>query len=113
MHPGASFVDGGGVAEEKEDETRDAAHDQHHGEQHEEGSRFECDRGDGVEVGERTLAGELRVGVNVPHAVMEQAEVARLRRAHAVPDPIGLHEDYNVYHGETYGEYRPKHANGA
>lgn len=113
LHPGARLVDSRGVAEEEEYEARDASQNQHHGEQHEEGGCFECARGDGAEVGEGALAGELAVGGTVPNAVMEQPEVAGLRRIHAVPDPVGLDKNHHIYDGEAYGENSPKYANGA
>lgn len=59
LHPGADLVDGGGVAEEEKGKAGDAAENQHHGKQHEEGGRLEGAGRDGAEVGERAPAGEL------------------------------------------------------
>lgn len=112
LHPGTSLVDGSGVAEEEERHAGDAAQNQHHGQKHEDRRRFEGAGGDGAELGEATRAGELSVGRSSSNALVEQAEVTHLRRAHTVPDPVGLNEDHHVDDGKAYGEYCPEYSDG-
>ena len=107
LHPGADLVDRGRVAEEEKRKAGDAAEDQHHGEQHEEGGRLEGAGRDGAEVGERAAAGELSARQPAAHTVVEEAEVARFGGAHAVAHPVGLDEDHHVDDGEADGEDGP------
>ena len=113
LHPGAGLVNGGGVAEEEERHAGDAAEDQHHGQQHEHRGRLEGSGRDGAEVGEAAHAGELPAGRRPgAHAVVEEAEVAGLRRVDAVADPVGLDEHHHVDDGEADGEDGPQHPDG-
>lgn len=89
MHPATDLVHGGGAEEEEETEAADAGDNQHHGHSNEEGGGLERTRGDSGELGEATLAGQLS-GESVSDAVVKKAEIAGLRRIHAIPDPIGL-----------------------
>lgn len=113
LHPGAGLVDGGGVAEEEQRHAGDAAQRQHHGEQHEHRGRFEGSGWDRAEVGEAPDTCELPAGRAGADAVVEEAEVARLRRVDAVADPVRLDEDHHVDDGEADGEDRPQHPDGA
>lgn len=113
LHPRARLVHGGGVAKEEERHARDAAEDQHHGQQHEDRRRFEGSGRDGAEVGEAAHARQLATGRRPrAHAVVEQAEVSGLRRVDAVTDPVGLNEHHHVDDGEADGEDGPQHADG-
>lgn len=113
LHPGAGLVNGGGVAEEEERHAGDAAEDQHHGEQHEHRGCLEGSGRDGAEVGEAAHAGELPTGRRPgAHAVVEEAEVAGLRRVDAVADPVGLDEHHHVDDGEADSEDGPQHPDG-
>lgn len=114
LHPGAGLVNGGGVAEEEERHAGDAAEDQHHGQQHEHWGRLEGSGRDGAEVGEAAHAGELPAGRRPgTHAVVEEAEVAGLRRVDAVADPVGLDEHHHIDDGEADGEDGPQHPDGS
>lgn len=112
LHPAADLVHGAGPAEEEEREAADAADDQHHGHADEEGGGLERTGGDGAELGEASLAGQVP-GQPVPDAVVEQTEVARLRGVHAVSDPVRLDEAHHVDDGEEDGEDGPQDADGA
>lgn len=112
LHPGADLVHAARVAEEEEAEADDAAHHQQHGDAHEEHGRLERAGGNGAEVQRAPFAGELR-GERVPDAVVKEAEVAGLRGADAVSDPVRLDEDHHCNDGEGDGEDRPQHAHGA
>lgn len=112
MHPGARLVDRGGVAEEEERHAGNAAQDEYHGHEHEKGRCFESTRRDGAEVGEGPVTPELAVGVPFTYAVVEQAEVAGVRRVHAVADPVGLNEHHHIDNGKADGEDRPQDPDG-
>lgn len=113
LHPCAGFVDGGGVAEEEERHTGDAAQNEDHGEQHEERGRLKRAGRDGAEVGKCSLANQLPVRVTVTHAVMEQPEVTGMWCTQTVPDPVRLDEDYHVDGGEADGEDGPQDTDGS
>lgn len=99
LHPATDLVHGGGAEEEEETEAADAGDNQHHGHSNEEGGGLERTRGDSGELGEATLAGQLS-GESVSDAIVKKAEVAGLRRIHAIPNPIGLWEDGHVNNTE-------------
>lgn len=112
LHPAADLVHGPGAAEEEEREAADAGEDQRHGRADEEGGGLERAGGDGAELGEAALAGQVP-GQPVPDAVVEQTEVARLRGVRAVADPVRLDEAHHVDDGEEDGEDGPEDADGA
>lgn len=112
LHPAADLVHGAGATEEEEREAGDAGEHQHHGHADEEGGSFERTGGDAAELGEAALTGQVP-GQPVSDAVVEQTEVARLRRVHAVPDPVRLDEAHHVDDGEEDGEDGPQDADGA
>lgn len=89
MHPATDLVNGGGAEEEEETEAADAGDNEHHGHSYEEGGGLERAGGDSGELGEATLAGQVS-GDPVSDAIMKKAEVAGLRRIHAIPNPVGL-----------------------
>lgn len=107
MHPATDLVDGGGTEEEEEAEAANAGDHQRHRHSNEEGGGLEGAGGDGGELGEAALAGQVS-GVSVPDAIVEKAEVAGLRRVHAIPNPIGLREDGHVHDAEQDSENGPK-----
>lgn len=106
LHPAADFVHGAGATEEEEREAGDAGEHQRHGHADEEGGSFERTGGDAAELGEAALTGQVP-GQPVSNAVVEQTEVARLRRIHAIPDPVRLDEAHHVDDGEEDGEDGP------
>lgn len=112
MHPATDLVHGGGAEKEEETETADAGDHQHHGHSNEEGGGLERTRGDGGELGEATLAGQVP-GDSVSNAIMEKAEVTSLRRIHAISDPVGLWEDGHVNDTEQDGEDGPQKSDNA
>ena len=107
LHPAADLKHGGGAEQEEEAEAADAAHHQHHGHADQEGGGLERGGRDGRELGEAALARQLP-GYAVPGAEVEEAEVAGLRRVHAIADPVGLREDRHVDHGQQDGEDGPQ-----
>lgn len=106
LHPATDLVHGGGAQHEEETEAADAGDHQHHGHSNEEGGGLERTGGDSGELSEAALAGQLP-GESVSDAIVEKAEVAGLRRIHAIPDPIGLWEDGHVNDAEQDGEDGP------
>ena len=106
LHPATDLVHGGGAQQEEEAEAADAGDHQHHGHSNEEGGGLERTGGDSGELSEAALAGQLP-GESVSDAIVEKAEVASLRRVHAIPDPIGLREDGHVNDAEQDGEDGP------
>ena len=112
LHPSARFVDSGGVAEEKQREASNAAQDEHHGHQNEEGGCLESARRDGTEIAEGPLTCELPVGVPGAHTVVKQAEVTGVWGVNTVPDPVRLNEHHYIDNGQAYGKYGPEDANG-
>lgn len=111
LHPSADLVDAAGVAEEEETEADDAADHEEHGDPHEEHGRLERARGDGAEVQRAALAREL-AGERVTDAVVEEAEVSRLRSVDTVSDPVGLDEHHHGDDGEHGGEHLPQDPDG-
>lgn len=107
MHPAADLIHGGGAEKEEETEAADASDNQHHGHSDEERSGLERAGGDSGELGEATLAGQFS-GDSVSDAIVKKAEVAGLRRVHAISNPIGLREDGHINDTEQDGEDGPQ-----
>lgn len=112
LYPGADLVHAPRVAEEKEAQADDAAHDQQHRDPHEEHGCLKSTGWDGAEVQRAPFADELR-RERVPYAVVEEAEVSGLRRVNAVPDPVWLDEHHHCDDCKGDGENRPQHAHGS
>lgn len=112
LHPAADLVDRACAAEEEEREAADASNDQRHGHPDEEGRGFEGAGGDGAELHEAALARQVP-GQPVSDAVVEEAEVASLRRVHPVSDPVGLDEAHHVDYSEEDGEDAPQNPDSA
>lgn len=110
LHPATYFVHGRGAEEEEETEAANAGDDQHHGHSNEEGGGLERTRGDSGELSEATLAGQLS-GDSVSDAIVKKAEVAGLRRIHAIADPIGLWENGHINNTEQDSEDGPQKSN--
>lgn len=106
LHPATDLVHGRGAEEKEETEAADAGDNQHHGHSNEEGGGLERTGGDSGELGEATLAGQLS-GDPVSDAIVEKAEIAGLRRIHAISNPIGLWEDGHVNNAEQDSEDSP------
>lgn len=107
MHPATDLVHGGCAEEEEETEAADAGDNQHHRHSNEEGSGLERTRGDSGELSEATLAGQVS-GDSVSNTIMKKAEVADLRRIHAISNPIGLREDGHDNNTEQNSEDGPQ-----
>lgn len=107
LHPATDFVHGGGAEEKEETEAADAGDHQHHRHSYEEGGGLERTGGDGGELGEAALTDQVS-GVSVPNAIVKKAEVAGLRRVHAIPNPIGLREDGHVHDTEQDSKNGPQ-----
>lgn len=71
LHPSTRLVDSGDIAEEEKRHAGDAAEDENHGQQHEEGRCFEGAGGDGAEVRDTTLTGHLLARGASPNTVMK------------------------------------------
>lgn len=112
LHPAADLVHRPSTAEEEESEAANARQDQYHGHPDEEGRCLEGAGGDGAELGEAALTGQVP-GQSVPYTVMEQTEVTSLRRVYTVSNPVGLYETHHIDYGEEDGEDCPKNPNGA
>lgn len=112
LHPAADLVHGAGAAEEEEREAADAGEHQRHGRADEDRGGLEGAGRDVAELGNAALARQVP-GQPVTDAVVEQAEVARLWRVHAVADPVRLDETHHVDDGEEDGEDGPQDADGA
>lgn len=106
LHPATDLVHGGGAEKEEETEAADASDNQHHGHSDEEGGGLERTGGDSGELGEATLACQVS-GESVSNAIVKKAEIAGLRRVHAISNPIGLWEDGHVNNTEQDSEDGP------